>query len=135
MFFFKQKTAYEMRISDWSSDVCSSDLRDADGRDHDHERLVARISEDHCDEAKGIDRLGKPVIGIEAGVDRESGRCGAHHCEGKRDADKAADHHPTAPVRRRRRQPRRPRDRAAASSPPKWRTGSRLTTPPAPPVA
>src|SRR3546814_8285459 len=35
-FFFKQKTAYEMRISDWSSDVCSSDLkivhRDAAGR-------------------------------------------------------------------------------------------------------
>src|SRR3546814_14505102 len=29
-FFFKQKTAYEMRISDWSSDVCSSDL----GLDH-----------------------------------------------------------------------------------------------------
>src|SRR3546814_2828593 len=27
-FFFKQKTAYEMRISDWSSDVCSSDLMD-----------------------------------------------------------------------------------------------------------
>src|SRR3546814_9906964 len=26
-FFFKQKTEYEMRISDWSSDVCSSDLR------------------------------------------------------------------------------------------------------------
>src|SRR3546814_8467959 len=39
-FFFKQKTAYEMRISDWSSDVCSSDLdhsgehRDAGGRAH-----------------------------------------------------------------------------------------------------
>src|SRR3546814_6082252 len=38
-FFFKQKTAYEMRISDWSSDVCSSDLfsnapeRDADRLD------------------------------------------------------------------------------------------------------
>src|SRR3546814_899632 len=30
-FFFKQKTAYEMRISDWSSDVCSSDLS-GDGR-------------------------------------------------------------------------------------------------------
>src|SRR3546814_8669647 len=29
-FFFKQKTAYEMRISDWSSDVCSSDLLEAD---------------------------------------------------------------------------------------------------------
>src|SRR3546814_20916288 len=36
VFFFKQKTAYEMRISDWSSDVCSSDLLtklDADGVD------------------------------------------------------------------------------------------------------
>src|SRR3546814_5245763 len=29
-FFFKQKTAYEMRISDWSSDVCSSDLTASD---------------------------------------------------------------------------------------------------------
>src|SRR3546814_20022793 len=29
IFFFKQKTAYEMRISDWSSDVCSSDLSSA----------------------------------------------------------------------------------------------------------
>src|SRR3546814_9552065 len=29
VFFFKQKTAYEMRISDWSSDVCSSDLTGA----------------------------------------------------------------------------------------------------------
>src|SRR3546814_7833668 len=33
-FFFKQKTAYEMRISDWSSDVCSSDLNAG----HAHER-------------------------------------------------------------------------------------------------
>src|SRR3546814_941550 len=30
-FFVKQKTAYEMRISDWSSDVCSSDLEDLQG--------------------------------------------------------------------------------------------------------
>src|SRR3546814_10330838 len=30
-FFFKQKTAYEMRISDWSSDVCSSDLQYLNG--------------------------------------------------------------------------------------------------------
>src|SRR3546814_6662098 len=37
-FFFKQKTAYEMRISDWSSDVCSSDLRDGATR----ERPAAR---------------------------------------------------------------------------------------------
>src|SRR3546814_6759203 len=32
IFFFKQKTAYEMRISDWSSDVCSSDLGNMDVR-------------------------------------------------------------------------------------------------------
>src|SRR3546814_4895511 len=31
-FFFKQKTAYEMRISDWSSDVCSSDLDEHDAK-------------------------------------------------------------------------------------------------------
>src|SRR3546814_2263694 len=37
-FFFKQKTAYEMRISDWSSDVCSSDLRSIRTR---HGALVA----------------------------------------------------------------------------------------------
>src|SRR3546814_14435694 len=33
LFFFKQNTAYEMRISDWSSDVCSSDLTDINNRD------------------------------------------------------------------------------------------------------
>src|SRR3546814_15578885 len=33
-FFFKQKTAYEMRISDWSSDVCSSDLIDDGDQQH-----------------------------------------------------------------------------------------------------
>src|SRR3546814_8901137 len=37
-FFFKQKTAYEMRISDWSSDVCSSDL----GRRDDLQRAPRR---------------------------------------------------------------------------------------------
>src|SRR3546814_972223 len=37
-FFFKQNTAYDVRISDWSSDVCSSDLPDqaVDGRGTDH---------------------------------------------------------------------------------------------------
>src|SRR3546814_4539261 len=40
-FFFKQKTAYEMRISDWSSDVCSSDL----ARIRDIETLVAGLEE------------------------------------------------------------------------------------------
>src|SRR3546814_10598019 len=56
IFFFKQKTAYEMRISDWSSDVCSSDLfryylvygaldMFAEGRleaNHSHAHLVER---------------------------------------------------------------------------------------------
>src|SRR3546814_3943306 len=37
-FFFKQKTAYEMRISDWSSDVCSSDLADGQQAKHGHGR-------------------------------------------------------------------------------------------------
>src|SRR3546814_7582313 len=46
-FFFKQKTAYEMRISDWSSDVCSSDLIAASsfngpfGRREDSQKIVA----------------------------------------------------------------------------------------------
>src|SRR3546814_16472362 len=42
-FFFKQKTAYEMRISDWSSDVCSSDLVvqiDLVGTAQDRHRIV-----------------------------------------------------------------------------------------------
>src|SRR3546814_2024902 len=43
VFFFKQKTAYEMRISDWSSDVCSSDLRAADRH---HQATLAAISRD-----------------------------------------------------------------------------------------
>src|SRR3546814_16326520 len=42
--FFKQKTAYEMRISDWSSDVCSSDLWNENGRRGEPRRpLVQRL--------------------------------------------------------------------------------------------
>src|SRR3546814_14480420 len=52
-FFFKQKTAYEMRISDWSSDVCSSDLsaqvrrcrREETASDHRTERRRSRASQ------------------------------------------------------------------------------------------
>src|SRR3546814_7216880 len=40
IFFFKQKTAYEMRISDWSSDVCSSDL---DDRITAHGKAISRL--------------------------------------------------------------------------------------------
>src|SRR3546814_5154900 len=42
-FFFKQKTAYEVRISDWSSDVCSSDLELDAGQRRD---LVRAFAED-----------------------------------------------------------------------------------------
>src|SRR3546814_9190604 len=50
-FFFKQKTAYEMRISDWSSDVCSSDLRDLALQALDDSFLAFRFGEvtDHAE--------------------------------------------------------------------------------------
>src|SRR3546814_2040777 len=48
-FFFKPKTAYEMRISDWSSDVCSSDLRGY--------RLRATSGMTLLDEAVGIENI------------------------------------------------------------------------------
>src|SRR3546814_10271544 len=52
-FFFKQKTAYEMRISDWSSDVCSSDL------------LQATVAQ-----GVQIQRAGEPVLEAAAGMRR-----------------------------------------------------------------
>src|SRR3546814_20348791 len=60
VFFFKQKTAYEMRISDWSSDVCSSDLRAAPTGQRDHPPVaVAGLKR-----GQGLEPLGggsKPV--------------------------------------------------------------------------
>src|SRR3546814_6609616 len=44
LFFFKQKTAYEMRISDWSSDVCSSDLLDLPSPVYHHHPLITDAS-------------------------------------------------------------------------------------------
>src|SRR3546814_626896 len=43
-FFFKQKTAYEMRISDWSSDVCSSDLTDRFSHQRDRAKELTRTA-------------------------------------------------------------------------------------------
>src|SRR3546814_9525945 len=61
-FFFKQKTAYEMRISDWSSDVCSSDLIGG---------VIRRYSENRAaDRARRIRDPGGPLC---AG-DREDSR-------------------------------------------------------------
>src|SRR3546814_7074027 len=52
-FFFKQKTAYEMRISDWSSDVCSSDLVGTD----DEQAVMGRQIQ-----AVGITRVGGDAV-------------------------------------------------------------------------
>src|SRR3546814_8832632 len=62
VFFFKQKTAYEMRISDRSSDVCSSDL--LDGRDD-----MVRDQSIFGDSAR-------PVRGVEADQPHEAARRG-----------------------------------------------------------
>src|SRR3546814_4624459 len=52
-FFFKQKTAYEMRISDWSSDVCSSDLHEADHGGAGHHGLGRRIAAGEAQREQG----------------------------------------------------------------------------------
>src|SRR3546814_5631929 len=67
LFFFKQKTAYEMRISDWSSDVCSSDLFRRRGEYHHrcialHARRISgeagrSLEAGGCQPEHGIDEL------------------------------------------------------------------------------
>src|SRR3546814_16318974 len=47
-FFFKQKTAYEMRISDWSSDVCSSDLPGLGARHRQPAHVVGPFAADRA---------------------------------------------------------------------------------------
>src|SRR3546814_14058397 len=97
-FFCKQKTAYEMRISDWSSDVCSSDLRiagwdaqplslalDADGVHAGPINDIAGVFADPQVAARGmsfrpdgdeIDGLASPIVidggSMEATADRKS---------------------------------------------------------------
>src|SRR3546814_14347518 len=79
MFFFKQKTAYEMRISDWSSDVCSSDLHE-----HWHAGAVFRGEEGlfdgiivgvEIDLRRGPDAafIGGDIIAVDRGRRREAG--------------------------------------------------------------
>src|SRR3546814_5690241 len=53
-FFFKQKTAYEMRISDWSSDVCSSDLN--------HEANENRIIGEHSERDIPLDQVPRAAM-------------------------------------------------------------------------
>src|SRR3546814_3919893 len=77
-FFFKQKTAYEMRISDWSSDVCSSDLLARHGGRVDQPRrqgfATGRGADRKLDIAYGGDREG----GSRRHIDRRGRRIHEH---------------------------------------------------------
>src|SRR3546814_4463937 len=67
-FFFKQKTAYEMRISDWSSDVCSSDLRPRASSDpHPLERVQADALLE--DELRPLPRRVEAVVAVVAAAE------------------------------------------------------------------
>src|SRR3546814_3691533 len=78
-FFFKQKTAYEMRMSDWSSDVCSSDLDPGTRREQGHDHMSAirtiLLAEDSPNDAEmAIDALRdahlvNPIVHVEDGVE------------------------------------------------------------------
>src|SRR3546814_17808821 len=74
-FFFKQKTAYEMRISDWSSDVCSSDLVECpDAALHPQAtalRPAGRARRQHCLFPADPHHAGRPARSEERRVGKE----------------------------------------------------------------
>src|SRR3546814_19433221 len=78
-FFFKQKTAYEMRISDWSSDVCSSDLVNPTFTGP---RVEAILGYDHTGAGSSVDNdndrddqsIAGLLYGVGAGYDVNLGR-------------------------------------------------------------
>src|SRR3546814_3348646 len=72
-FFFKQKTAYEMRISDWSSDVCSSDLNAVLRQPQRYRDRPARTA-DHRSERRGAVKSDYDVIVIGVGHNGQIGR-------------------------------------------------------------
>src|SRR3546814_720749 len=73
-FFFKQKTAYEMRISDWSSDLCSSDLDSLVAR---VKLLRVRVDLEDLDasrrDALKLRQRRLPIVGVD-GCDRQHSR-------------------------------------------------------------
>src|SRR3546814_10853666 len=85
-FFFKQKTAYEMRISDWSSDVCSSDLL-AD------ERALAEQVLVHVGHRARV-RIDARLATVQARVPRAHPAAHARADPRLQDAVAAADHAP-----------------------------------------
>src|SRR3546814_4441836 len=80
-FFFKQKTAYEMRISDWSSDVCSSDLGPGDPEPCDYAIAATRVFLKRKLPTFGI-CLGHQIMGLAIGgktIKMKTGHHGANH--------------------------------------------------------
>src|SRR3546814_7621456 len=69
VFFFKQKTAYEMRISDWSSDVCSSDLQE---NQQDRRLLVVQPFEQRDDDSHAQENEREDVSRVEATLEPPS---------------------------------------------------------------
>src|SRR3546814_9062141 len=69
-FFFKQKTAYEMRISDWSSDVCSSDLSPSSAS------TVAAL----VPVIRAVSVIEKPSRAVSSSICRPSGEIGRASC-------------------------------------------------------
>src|SRR3546814_20243457 len=71
LFFFKQKTAYEMRISDWSSDVCSSDLRF--DLEYDRSKAAPKLSNIEIQEnyLNALKQLGASVLYTDDDEDNE----------------------------------------------------------------
>src|SRR3546814_18060430 len=72
-FFFKQKTAYEMRISDWSSDVCSSDLADGESRGGRHTDRSIGCGGDRAEAVRRAGGAGAPVAGSAVAPPRRRG--------------------------------------------------------------
>src|SRR3546814_9273948 len=90
LFFFKQETAYEMRISDWSSDVCSSDLQTVDLASADRNQSVCAACNDHIlARLDGLNRSGLlHNAGRHAGVfnrseERRVGKEGVSTCRSR----------------------------------------------------
>src|SRR3546814_4402533 len=71
LFVYKQKSAYEMRISDWSSDVCSSDLEIAEP---DFFQLVERLAR-HLETDYGAPSFGQALAAARHELDDAAGLC------------------------------------------------------------
>src|SRR3546814_11013432 len=110
VFFFKQKTAYEMRISDWSSDVCSSDLHgeragrhradwvaEADGGGMSEEGVDQRARQEAVEDSEskrcaGIGRLKQALQRAGRALDAETQRGAVEAQEGAEELQADEDH-------------------------------------------